>query len=188
MPWSTKSELRAVLDTCILAPMPLCDTLLRCAEEPALYEPIWSEETLLEIHRTMLKFGYSATKADHRVASMRSAFPNATIQLRPEAIQTAPELPDPKDRHILAAAIEGEADLIVTSNLRHFPYHILEKLDIIALSPDDFLSAFFHFRPEQVLEVLDGQARAMREERAALLRRLRRIVPNFVQLAETTSA
>lgn len=188
MPWSTKAELRAVLDACVLAPMPLCDTLLRCAEEPALYRPIWSEETLLEIHRTMLKFGYSVAKADRRVASMRSAFYEATIRLPPEAIEKAPELPDPKDRHVVAVAIECGANLIVTLNLRHFPSLILEKLGIMAQSPDDFLSDRFRLHPRQVLNVLDAQARAMGEERAGLLRRLREIVPNFVELAETANS
>ena len=162
--------------------MPLCDTLLRCAEEPALYRPVWSEETLVEIHRTMLKFGYSATKAELRVASMRSAFRDATIYLPPEAIEKAPELPDPKDSHVLAVAINCGADVIVTLNLRHFPPPIFEKLNMIVQSPDDFLSDLFHLRPQRVLDVLDGQARAMREERAALLRRLRQVVPNFVEL------
>jgi predicted nucleic acid-binding protein len=162
--------------------MPLCDTLLRCAEEPALYRAIWSEETLVELRRTMLKFGHSATRADHRVASMRSTFPHATIPLRPEAVEIVRELPDPKDRHVLAAAIESEADVIVTLNLRHFPSSVLEKLGIEAQSPDDFLADFFSLHRQQILEILDAQARAIREERAALLRRLRQVVPNFVEL------
>ncbi len=39
----------AVLDACVLVPMPLCDTLLRLAEEPAVYRPVWSEQILLEV-------------------------------------------------------------------------------------------------------------------------------------------
>jgi len=162
--------------------MPLCDTLLRCAEEPALFCPIWSEETLLEIRRTMLKFGHSALKADRRIASMRSAFRDATVRLPPEAIERVPKLPDSKDSHVLAAAIERAAHVIVTLNLRHFPPRILGRLGIIALSPDDFLSGRFHSDSQQVLEILDAQARAMREKRADLLRRLRQVTPNFVEL------
>jgi len=86
MPLSISPELRVVLDTCVLAPMPLCDTLLRCTEEPALYSPAWSDQTLVEISRTMLKFGHTATKVDRRIASMRSAFPGATIHVPSETI------------------------------------------------------------------------------------------------------
>jgi hypothetical protein len=92
------------------------------------------------------------------------------------------ELPDPKDRHVLAAAIESEADVIVTLNLRHFPSSVLEKLGIEAQSPDDSLADIFSLHRQQILEILDAQARAIREERAALLRRLRQVVPNFVEL------
>lgn len=167
--------------------MPLCDTLLRCAEEPPLYSPAWSDETLVEIRRTMLKFGHSATKADRRIASMRSAFPGATIHVPSEAIEKTPELPDPKDRHVLAAAIQSEADGIVTLNLRHFPSTVLEKLGISAQSPDGFLSDLLRLHRQDVVSVLDAQARAIGEERAGILRRLRKIAPDFVELAEATN-
>ena len=50
-----------MLDACVLAPMPLCDTLLRCAEDPALFRVLWSEQILEEVKRTLLqKFGYTA--------------------------------------------------------------------------------------------------------------------------------
>lgn len=165
--------------------MPLCDTLLRCAEEPGLYRPLWSQETLVEIHRAMLKFGHSVMKADRRIASMRAAFSSATIVLPLEAVAKVPELPDPKDKHVVAAAIECEAEMIVTLNLRHFPTVLFDRLGVIVLSPDDFLSDLLRLYPQTVLEVLDAQAHAIGEERTALLRRLRQIVPNFVELAET---
>ncbi|MGE5567438.1 MAG: hypothetical protein ACM3S5_00225 [Rhodospirillales bacterium] len=43
----------AVLDTCVLAPMPLCDTLLRLAEDPAFYIPKWSADILRELRSTL---------------------------------------------------------------------------------------------------------------------------------------
>ena len=43
------NECAVLLDACVLVPMPLCDTLLRLAEEPALYRPLWSERILLEV-------------------------------------------------------------------------------------------------------------------------------------------
>jgi|HubBroStandDraft_2_1064218.scaffolds.fasta_scaffold2405357_1 hypothetical protein len=47
------NEYSAVLDACVLAPMPLCETLLCCAEEPALFRALWSDETLEEVSRTI---------------------------------------------------------------------------------------------------------------------------------------
>jgi hypothetical protein len=49
------NEYSVVLDACVLAPMPLCDTLLRLAEEPGLYRPLWGEEILREVSDTILK-------------------------------------------------------------------------------------------------------------------------------------
>jgi hypothetical protein len=43
------NEYAAVLDACVLVPMPLCDTLLRLAEDPAMYRPLWSEAILTEV-------------------------------------------------------------------------------------------------------------------------------------------
>ena len=54
------------------------------------------------------------------------------------------ELPDPDDRHVLAAAIKGRADLIVTANLRDFPAGPLSKWGIEAQHPDEFLTHQFH--------------------------------------------
>ena len=48
-------------------------------------------------------------------------------------------LPDPEDRHVLAAAIHGGADIIVTLNLRHFPPEALEPYKIVAQPPDAFV-------------------------------------------------
>jgi len=54
------NEYAAVLDACVLAPMPLCDTLLRLAEDPAFYRPLWSEEMLREVGDVIEnRLGYS---------------------------------------------------------------------------------------------------------------------------------
>jgi hypothetical protein len=64
------------------------------------------------------------------------------------------ELPDPDDRHVLAAAIRGRADLIVTANLTDFPAERLEKWGIEAQHPDEFLVNQFHLSPPVFLSAV----------------------------------
>jgi hypothetical protein len=68
-------------------------------------------------------------------------------------------LPDPNDRHVLAAAIRGRADVIVTSNLRHFPAEILAYFGIEAQHPDEFVLHLLDLAPGVVV----GAARDHRE-------------------------
>jgi hypothetical protein len=61
-------------------------------------------------------------------------------------------LPDPDDRHVLAAAIRGRADVIITSNLRDFPAEILAPFGIEAQHPDQFISHLLSLSPGIVAE------------------------------------
>ena len=77
-------------------------------------------------------------------------------------------LPDPDDRHVVAAAIHGEVELIVTQNLKDFPKDILEPLGLQAVDPDRFVGDLLTTHPEQVLEALRrGQARYKAPVRSA---------------------
>ena len=176
------NEYSAVLDACVLAPMPLCDTLLRCAEEPALFRASWSEETLEEVSRTLLQFGYTADQAARRLRNMREAFPEASVSIPSNLLNTIPDIPDPSDRHVVAAAIHERADVIVTSNLRHFPQDKLQPHGVLVQSPDVFLIHQYHLNPDRILEVLDIQASGIRQERVDVLERLKQGLPNFVEL------
>jgi hypothetical protein len=62
------------------------------------------------------------------------------------------DLPDPDDRHVLAAAIKGRADLIVTSNLRDFPAEKLDRWGIEARHPDKFLTQQFRLSQPTFLQ------------------------------------
>jgi predicted nucleic acid-binding protein len=62
------------------------------------------------------------------------------------------QLPDPNDRHVLAAAIRGRADVIVTANLRDFPAEILAPLGIEAQHPDEFVLHLLDLAPGIVAE------------------------------------
>jgi hypothetical protein len=64
------------------------------------------------------------------------------------------ELPDPDDRHVLAAAIVGRCDVIVTQNLRDFPADALAPYGIEAQHPDNFLSNHLNLEPGLFCDVI----------------------------------
>lgn len=175
-------SISVVLDACVLVPMPLCDTLLRCAEEPRLYCPIWSEETLAEVHRAIVKFRYTLAQADRRIAAMRDTFPEATIQLVRDSGLAIANLPDPKDRHVIEAAIQSGTDVIVTTNLRHFPAEVLNVFGIRAESPDDFLVRLYETNQSRVQQVIEAQKEVFQGSGTDLHARLRKTAPKFVEL------
>ena len=177
------NEYAAVLDACVLAPMPLCDTLLRCAEDPALFRALWSEEILEEVKRTLLqKFGYTTKQVDYRLRMMCEAFPEASVAVPPALLTAVPQIPDEADKHVVAAAIHEGAQVIVTSNLKHFPQEVLAPHRILVQSPDDFLIHQYHLNPDVVIDKIDTQASAIGQQHAALLERLERTSPAFVEL------
>jgi hypothetical protein len=71
-------------------------------------------------------------------------------------------LPDPKDRHVLAAAVRSGAQAIVTFNLKDFPEARLKAYDVEALHPDDFVLATIDLSPAAVITALTEQAAALR--------------------------
>lgn len=110
----------AVLDACVLVPLPVADTLLRLAEPPALYEPRWTDEILAEVTLTLVvRFGKTQENALYREAVMRDFFRDSLVENYEPLIEGLTN--HPKDRHVLAAAVACRADYLVTFNLKHFP-------------------------------------------------------------------
>lgn len=87
---------------------------------------------------------------------MDSAFPDACID-RYEHLIPALELPDANDRHVLAAAIHYRVDVIVTFNLKDFPYDYLSELFVKAQHPDDFITDLINSSPKQSLAAFRKQ-------------------------------
>ena len=146
-----------LLDACVLANFSLCDTLLRLAEPPRLYEPKWSEDIIKETIRTLeSKLGWPISLTAHLEAELLAHFSEAWVSgYRPLISQMAN---DDKHRHVLAAAVQGQTSIIVTFNLRHFRPEHLEPWGIRALHPQSFLIEIFRQEPALVMTKLEQQA------------------------------
>ncbi len=88
---------------------------------------------------------------------MNRAFPDARVEGF-ESLEEGLELPDPDDRHVLAAAIRGHVDVLVTSNLKDFPPRALRPYELEAMRPDAFVMALLEERPTAVIDVVRQQA------------------------------
>jgi len=186
MIFARENECVAVLDACVLVPVSLCDLLLRLAEEPAIYRPRWSEEILREMSGALrTKLRRSTEEAEWRQSQMEKAFPEAMITVPPELLKAAECIPDPKDRHVLAAAIMGRANLIVTQNTKHFPQSCVEKFSVVCQTADVFLTRQYHLAPQLMLDKLDNQGAGIAKDREFVLRSLRAAAPEFVRRVES---
>ena len=146
-----------VLDTCVLAPMSVVDTLLRLAEEPAFYIPKWSEHIFQELLATLTeKFGYSEEQVERRTRAMKSAFPDAMVFGYEDLIASMTN--HPEDRHVLAAAVKCGAHSIVSDNVRHFPPESLAPYGLECLTADRFIEHQYHLDPDAFIGVLAEQA------------------------------
>lgn len=126
-----------VLDTCVLYPRALRDTLLRAAERN-LYAPHWSAHILGELRRNLVAdHRLTANQGDYLLAEMTRAFPSAAVVGFESLVPCMTN--NEKDRHVLAAAVLARAEVIVTSNLRDFPDEALSSYGITAKAPDEFL-------------------------------------------------
>ncbi|MEY4696362.1 MAG: hypothetical protein RIT14_790 [Pseudomonadota bacterium] len=154
--------MRAVLDACVLFPPVLRDILLGVAAR-GLFQPRWSDRILEEWARATAKLGPAAeAEARGQVALVRAAFPGATLPPAP-GVEARLMLPDANDLHVLAVAISGHADAIITFNAQDFPRHVLAAEGLDRRDPDGFLWELWSHHPQAVDAVLaEVHARAER--------------------------
>jgi predicted nucleic acid-binding protein len=145
----------ALLDTNVLFSATLTDTLLRLAEEGA-FRPLWSADILAELSRVLVREAdLSASAAERRVAHMRAAFPTSEVTDYEGLVGVM--TCHPKDRHVLAAAIRGDAQVLVTFDLDDFPEDSVQAHDLSVVSPDAFLLDQLDLYPAKVGRALAGQ-------------------------------
>ncbi len=131
-------KFKAVLDTNVMYPIIIRDLLFWFAHYD-LYTPKWSENIFAEWKTVMLRKGIPEEEADKRLHRADLAFPDALVQ-NYNGLVAQLELPDEDDRHVVAAAIKANANVIVTNNLRDFPEKYLDSFGLKAKSADDFLT------------------------------------------------
>jgi predicted nucleic acid-binding protein len=170
--------MKLVLDACVLFPTVLREVLIGCARA-GLYTPLWSDRILEEWARATVKLGPGAEDiARGEAGLLRAAFPKASVP-RHDGLEARLVLPDPDDVHVLAAAVAGGADAIVTFNAADFPRHVLAAEGIGRRDPDGLLWELWSGEPATVgalveavraeAERLSGQPQPLR----GLLKRAR---------------
>lgn len=129
----------AFLDANVLHPAFLRGAMLWFASE-RLLRPVWSTTVLEEWRRSLLRRhpDLNNEKIDQLQAQMLEHFPDAMVEGYEPFIE-AITLPDPDDRHVLAAAIVGKCQGIVTTNIKHFPEEIVAPYQLEIIHPDDFI-------------------------------------------------
>lgn len=147
----------ALLDANVLVPNALRDTLLRVAEAD-FYRPLWSQDILAETRRAILRIrpDVDPGRLDAMFAGMNTFFSDALVTGYESLVGGMTN--DEGDRHVLAAAVIGRADVIVTNNLKHFPPSAVDPLKIEVLAPDRFLCLQYDLAPDPLIEVIKRQS------------------------------
>ncbi|CEG86735.1 Putative uncharacterized protein ORF C57 [Propionibacterium freudenreichii] len=149
-----------VYDANVLYPSTLRDVLIRVGLA-RLVQPKWTEQILDEVFRNL-----RANRPDLDPARLNRTRELMSASLRDVTVTDYQDLikdltlPDPDDRHVLAAAIRAGAQLIVTKNLRDFPAEALAPWGVEAKHPDEFLTELHYDHPDTLGEVVQAIARA----------------------------
>lgn len=151
----------AFLDASALYPSLLRNILMWLAEKD-LFRPHWSAQVQDEWTRAVLRDrpDLSPARVERTRRLMDQHAEAALVSCYERLIETI-SLPDADDRHVLAAALHCEAQILVTANLRDFPEAVLAPRGIEAQHPDAFILCLFNTSPEGVID-------ALRELRASL--------------------
>lgn len=144
-----------IYDACVLYPAPLRDLLMRLALSD-LFRARWTDLIHDEWTRNVLKNRPDLKAVDlARTRSLMDANVRDCLVTGFEQHIPTVQLPDPGDRHVVAAAIQSRADLIITFNLTDFPAEELKRYNLLAQHPDEFILDLLDGHP---LKVFDAAA------------------------------
>lgn len=159
------SNFVVVYDACVLYPAPLRDFLMRLALGTGLFRPCWTmmihSEWVRNLHASDPS-KYTLEKLNKVVDLMNGAIEDSLITDFEDLISGL-SLPDPDDRHVLAAAIKANAQVIVTENIKDFPNSYLEKFNVQAKRSDEFVLDLWSLDENAVFDVLVKQQKTLRK-------------------------
>lgn len=155
-----------VYDACVLYPAPLRDLLLELgghAQDLDWFRAKWTEEIHDEWIRNLLANRPDLTRQqlNRTKALMNRHIDDCLVTGYEHRIESL-HLPDENDRHVLAAALECSASIIVTANLDDFPAETLVSSGVKAMSADDFISDLIDTYEEPGEKVLEESVRAIK--------------------------
>jgi hypothetical protein len=127
-----------------------------------LFRARWTDRIHDEWIRNLTEKGYCEKKLNRTRALMNAAVPDCLVTGYEDIIDGI-NLPDLNDRHVIAAAIAGDADVIVTRNLKDFPSDILSKFSLEAQDPDYFVMYQFDLNPERYCESIKAMRNRLRK-------------------------
>ena len=147
--------MRVLIDANVLYPTVMREVVLGAAAA-GLFAPRWSARIEEEWARAAARHGAAEEAlARGEIARLALAFPGARVTGF-EAREAKLWLPDPADIHVLAAAIHGSCDVILTSNAKDFPRGLLAEEGLSRADPDGFLLGLMEARPEVLGDVVEG--------------------------------
>lgn len=151
-----------VYDACVLYPAPLRDFLMHLALT-GLFRARWTAQIHEEWTRNLLeKRPELEDTLPRTVVLMNQAVPDCLVTGHEPLINSI-DLPDPDDRHVLAAAIVAGAQLIITFNLKDFPKEALSTYGIEAVHPDTFAVQQFDLNEARIIEAARKHRRSLRK-------------------------
>ena len=146
--------LTALLDANILYPAPVRDIFLELAAGD-LFRAKWSTDIHREWIDALLRNEPHRDRAAlDRTRDLMDRATRDCLVAGYETLIPTLQLRDPDDRHVLAAAIVGRCDAIVTFNLRDFPEAALTPYGIEVWHPDRFLTDHLDLRPDPFREAV----------------------------------
>ncbi|HEX4339290.1 MAG TPA: PIN domain-containing protein [Polyangiaceae bacterium] len=151
-----------IYDACVLYPAPIRDLFIRLGMV-GIVRVRWTESILDECFRSILEQrpDLNPGALARTRTLMQQAIPDCNVNGFEHLIEGL-TLPDPDDRHVLAAAVRAGAQAIVTFNLKDFPETALVPYDVEALHPDEYVLDLIDLAPAAVAKVVGEQATALK--------------------------
>ncbi|MBK0326806.1 PIN domain-containing protein [Rhodobacteraceae bacterium F11138] len=146
--------MKIVIDTCVLYPTVMREMVLGAAKA-GHFTPFWSARILEEWARAAIKLGPTGeAQARSEIALLRANWPDAELPPAP-GLEARLWLPDPADQHVLAVAVRGSADAIITLNAKDFPRRTLSEEGLERLDPDGYLHRLWQASPDSIADAAE---------------------------------